>query len=165
MPVVDFDSLYRDHAPAVLRFSYWLSGDRSWAEDITSETFIRVWTARERVDLATVTGYLLTIARRLYLQGIARSKRTAEIEHDVEDARPDPLRRAEERAELEAVVGDLQALPEIDRAALLMRATDNLPYTEIAAALDLTVSNAKVKVHRARLKLAQLRLRRGDTTT
>jgi len=164
MPLVDFDSLYRDHAPAVLRFACWLSGDRAWAEDITSETFIRVWTARDRVDLATVTGYLLTIARRLYLQGITRSKRTTEIEHDIEDRGPDPLRRAQERAEFKAVVGDLQTLPEIDRAALLMRATENLPYTEIAAALDLTVTNAKVKVHRARLKLAQLRLRRGDTT-
>jgi RNA polymerase sigma-70 factor (ECF subfamily) len=163
VPLVDFTTLYEEHAPTVLRFAYWLSGDRSLAEDITSETFVRVWTARERVDLKTVTGYLLTIARHLYLQGITRSRRATELAGEVEDPRPDPHMCAEERAELDAVLADLQALPETDRAALLMRANENLPYTEIAAALGITVTNAKVKVHRARLKLAQQRLRRGGT--
>jgi RNA polymerase sigma-70 factor (ECF subfamily) len=44
----------------------------------------------------------------------------------------------------------LQSVPEIDRAALLMRAFHDLPYEEIAAALGISVASAKVKVHRAR---------------
>jgi RNA polymerase sigma-70 factor (ECF subfamily) len=55
------------------------------------------------------------------------------------------------------VAAALRQLPEVDRAALLMRAEDGLPYEEIAAALGLSVAAARVKVHRARLKLAAAR--------
>jgi len=59
------------------------------------------------------------------------------------------------------VIADLQTLPEPDRAALLMRAEEQMPYEEIAAALGITAGSAKVKVHRARLRLAELRMNRG----
>jgi RNA polymerase sigma-70 factor (ECF subfamily) len=161
---VDFATLYERHAAEVMRFSYWLCGDRTLAEDITAETFVRVWTARERVDLTTVTGYLLAIARNLFLQGVARERRRGELADEPADPRPDPHRVAEDRDEAAAVLGDLRSLPEVDRAALLMRATADTPYADIAAALTISEGAAKVKVHRARLKLAEARLRRERTT-
>ena len=159
--MIDFQSLYDTHAAAVFRFVYALSGDRATAEDVTSETFVRVWTARDRVDLATVTGYLFTIARHLYLGGLRRDRRRAVLDREPEDGAPGPHDVAAGRAELSAVLADLQGLPEPDRAALLMRAEDQLPYEEIAAALNITVGAAKVKVHRARRRLAERRLERG----
>jgi RNA polymerase sigma-70 factor (ECF subfamily) len=159
--VIEFTSLYERHAGAVFRFALSLSGDRALAEDITSETFVRVWTARARVDLQTVAGYLLTIARHLYLQGVSRDRRRGQLGAEPADSNPGPHAQAEGRAELEAVLADLQTLPEPDRAALLMRAEDQLPYEEIAAALRITAGAAKVKVHRARLRLAELRMNRG----
>ena len=51
-----------------------------------------------------------------------------------------------------ASTGDAEAL---DR--LLMRAQDGIPYEEIATALGLSLPAVKVKVHRARLRLAELR--------
>ena len=59
--------------------------------------------------------------------------------------------------ELDRVLRALQEFPEVDRAALLMRADEGLPYEEIAVALGLPVATVKVKVHRARLRLAQIR--------
>jgi RNA polymerase sigma-70 factor (ECF subfamily) len=59
------------------------------------------------------------------------------------------------------VLAALQALPEIDRAAVLMRAEEGMSYEEIAAALGISLPAAKVKVHRARLKLAEARLPGG----
>jgi hypothetical protein len=61
--VIDFSKLYRTHAGEVHRFVLFLSGDPALADDILSETFIRLWHARDRVDLTTVKGYLLAIAR------------------------------------------------------------------------------------------------------
>jgi RNA polymerase sigma-70 factor (ECF subfamily) len=58
------------------------------------------------------------------------------------------------------VLSWMQRLPEIDRAALVMRAQGELSYEAIAAALGLSVPAARVKVHRARLKLEELRVRR-----
>jgi RNA polymerase sigma-70 factor, ECF subfamily len=75
--VTDFDALYRQYAGQVYRFALSLSGNRAVAEDITSETFIRVWTARDRLDLTTVIGYLLTIAMVADLQTLAEPDRAA----------------------------------------------------------------------------------------
>jgi RNA polymerase sigma-70 factor, ECF subfamily len=162
--VTDFDALYREHAAHVYRFALSLSGNRAVAEDITSETFVRVWTARDRVDLTTVIGYLLTIARRLYLQGIARDRRRDVLVTEPADTRPPQDLVAEHRADLDAVLVDLQALPELDRSALLMRANDRMPYGQIGCALGITPGAAKVKVHRARQRLAAQRIarERGD---
>ncbi len=158
--MIDFDGLYVLHSGAVFRFALSLSGNRAMAEDITSETFIRVWSARDRVDLTTVIGYLITIARHLYLEQARGDRNRQAIDRDWEDATPGPHALAQGRAELEAVLADLQTLPEPDRAALLMRAQDQMSYEDIAAALGISVGAAKVKVHRARRKVAALRMNR-----
>ena len=71
---------------------------------------------------------------------------------------------ASSRDELRAVFEALQQLPEIDRAALLLRAHEGLSYAEIAATLDLTVAAARVKVHRARMRLIEWRTARSQPT-
>lgn len=157
----DVEALYRRHAPAVFRFALSLSGSRAAAEDLTSETFVRLWTARDRVDVTTVVGYLFTITRHLYLQGVARDRRRAPLEGNPIDSRPLHDDVAETRSELDSVLADLQTLPEPDRSALLMRAHDDMPYAEIAAALRISAGSAKVKVHRARQRLAARRIARS----
>jgi RNA polymerase sigma-70 factor, ECF subfamily len=169
--MLDFATLYADHARDVRRFAHFLSGDAAAADDITSETFIRAWGARERLDLTSVRGYLFAIARNLHLQelrrGRSRSGRGLEGGGDPEPATDEvsPERRAAARSELARVLADLQELPEVDRAALLMRAEDQLPYDEIARVLNLTLSATKVKIHRARLRLAEARLGRSAKET
>jgi len=154
---VDFLTLYRAHARDVHRFVLFLSGDATLADDLVSETFVRMWHARERLDLRTVKGYLFAIARNLYLQERRRTRRVASLDDAIVDPAPGPLERADARAELGAVMAALQELPEVDRAAVLMRADADMPYDEIASALGISESAAKVKVHRARLKLAAAR--------
>jgi RNA polymerase sigma-70 factor (ECF subfamily) len=48
----------------------------------------------------------------------------------------------------------IQSLPEVDRAAFLLRVQHELSYDEIARILQLPLTTLKVKIHRARLKLA-----------
>ena len=83
--MTDVEALYRQHASAVYRFALSLSGDRATAEDLTSETFVRLWTARDRLDLTTVLGYLLTITRHLYLQGRRHQARRSDLLEDPTD--------------------------------------------------------------------------------
>src|SRR5580765_5885890 len=94
---VEFSRLYRAYAGDVRRFALFLSGDASLADDIVSETFIRMWNARARVDLATVKAYLFAIVRNLYLQQRRQAKRMAPIDTDVPDTQPDPLQQAHAR--------------------------------------------------------------------
>jgi RNA polymerase sigma-70 factor (ECF subfamily) len=155
--VTDFGELYRNHAPDVFRFALYLCGDRGEAEEITSETFVRAWTAPGEIRMATVKGYLFTIARHLFLKGRTRRSRHVELDETLHDPKPGPQAAAEHDSELRAVLAALQKLPEVDRAALLMRAGDEMPYEEIARALGISLSAVKVKIHRARLALAHIR--------
>jgi RNA polymerase sigma-70 factor, ECF subfamily len=152
-----FSDLYRAHARDVHRFALFLSGDRALADDIVSETFIRMWHARARVDLSTVKAYLFAIARNLYLQQRRRARRLTAIVDTLPDPQPDPQAQAGARDELRIVLAALKALPEVDRSAVLMRAEAGMPYGDIGRALGISETAAKVKVHRARLKLAAAR--------
>lgn len=154
-PLTDFARLYREHAADVHRFAVYLSGDPPLADDLVSEAFVRVWTARERVELTTVRGYLFAIVRNLLLQHVQHERRRLPLDERITDGRPDPEVRTTDRSRLEKVLAALHNLPEADRAAVLMRANGELPYQEIAAALRISVTAAKVKVHRARLRLAE----------
>ena len=127
------------------------------AEDITSEAFVRAWTAPANIRTATVKAYLFTIARNVYLQMLRKERRLTEVNDRMADPTADPLERASNREELDHVLQGLQELPEVDRAALLMRAQDELSYREIASILGITSASVRVKVHRARIKLNQLR--------
>ena len=155
--MTDFEQIYQRHAPDVYRFALYLSGDPALAEDITSETFVRLWTSDETVRMQTVKAYLFAIARNLYIDDRRAAKRRAEIGSDLMERGSSPEALATSRSELQWVLKLLQDLPETDRAALLMRAQQELPYEEIAHALGLSVVAAKVKVHRARMKLAAAR--------
>ena len=154
--MTDFDSLYERYARDVYRFALYLSGSPAQAEDIASETFVRVWTRRDTIRVPSVKAYLFTIARNLHVDGRRREVRHAELPESISDSAPGPEASAQDRQELETVIVALQQLPEVDRAALLMRAQDGIPYEEIATALGLSLPAAKVKVHRARLRLAEL---------
>jgi RNA polymerase sigma-70 factor (ECF subfamily) len=155
--MTDFSALYKKYAPDVFRFALYLSGDRAQAEDITSETFVRVWTSSEPVRVATVKGYLFTIARNLFLQGLRQTSRHVQLDRELPDAQANPYVQAEQKEEVRALLAGLQELPEVDRAALLMRAVDDMPYEEISRALGISLASTKVKIHRARLVLAGIR--------
>ena len=151
--MTDLETLYRRYVSDVHRFSYWLSGNTADADDLTSETFVRAWAGTGSIRVETAKAYLLTIARNLYLKGLRRKRRETEIDPEMSDRGCTSDARVEAQSELASVMDGLQELPEIDRAALLMRAEHEIPYEEIARALGIKPTAAKVKVHRARIFL------------
>jgi RNA polymerase sigma-70 factor (ECF subfamily) len=158
--MVDVGAVYERYAQDVFRFALYLSGNRALAEDIAAETFARAWVARDQIRVGTVKAYLLMIARHLYTDGRRRDWRAAELDAAMPDPAPDPEAAASGREELAGVLRALQELSEPDRAALLLSAREGLSHEEIAAALGLSVTAVKVKIHRARLKLSERRPRK-----
>ncbi|MCA9945091.1 MAG: RNA polymerase sigma factor [Ardenticatenaceae bacterium] len=153
-----FHDLYKRYAPDVYRFALWLSGDPAEAEDITSETFVRAWAHSRKIQTETIKAYLFTIARNLYLQQHRRQKRQVSLAQAAQQTYSGPQAVVENRLALTDVLQQLQKMPESDRAALVLRVQHGLPYAEIARVLGISLSAAKVKVHRARLKLTAVRL-------
>lgn len=157
MDALDFGSLYERYSADVLRFALYLTGSRVEAEDIAAETFARAWAASGEIRVGTVKAYLLMIARNLHLERVRAHRHTTPLEFEVEDPRAGPETAALDQDELRAVLAALSRLPEVDRTALLMRADGGLSYDAIAAALGLSVAAVRVKVHRARRRLQELR--------
>lgn len=105
---MDFHDIYERHAAAVLRFATGLTGNPTLAQDLTSDAFVRLWTASGEIRLETVRAYLFTIVRNLYRSDRRRSWRAAPLD----DTMPDPVERVadpvERRSELAAALRALK---------------------------------------------------------
>lgn len=152
----DYHQLYQRYAGEVYRFALWLSGNPQDAQDITSETFVRCWTAPNEPCLDSVKAYLFAIARNLYRKQWRRDSRRELLEETLPDTGIRPDEAAAARDEFERTLAAMQTLPELDRTTLLLRAEEGLSYEEISAVTGLSVTAAKVRVFRARAKLAAL---------
>jgi RNA polymerase sigma-70 factor (ECF subfamily) len=159
----DLETIYRRHAPAVLRFAWGLCGNRTRAEDLVSETFVRLLTKAPKIETQTALAYLLAIARNAFLDGTRSRRREVPLSDDLRVLGRDPADRIDDAARLRAVMEKLRALPEGERAALLLRVDHELPYDEIAGVLGISITAAKVRVHRARSRLAAAREVGGKT--
>jgi RNA polymerase sigma-70 factor (ECF subfamily) len=69
---------------------------------------------------------------------------------------PDTGGSPDDNTKLSLALQALGALPEGERAALLLRLDHDMSYEDIAATLNISLAAAKVRVHRARLKLASV---------
>ena len=156
--MLTFNKLYESYAQDVFRFSLWLSGSRNMADDITSETFIRAWTHFQPIRTETLKAYLFTIARNYYLGQMRKEKRIVELD----DQLPDPVALPEIKVELLDEIKQVQiflrSLPECDRTVFILRVQHSIPYAEIARIMEISESAAKVKIHRTRKKLTQIRI-------
>jgi len=160
-----FHELYSRHSADVYRFALWLTGNPQDAQDITSETFVRAWTAPEGPRAETVKAYLLTIARNLHRKQWRRASRLEPLT-DRQETTPDTRARPDESAvsqeDFQRTLAAVQKLPEPDRTVLLLRAEQEMSYDDIAAATGISAAAAKVRVFRARAKLAALLRPEGE---
>ena len=152
----NFHELYARYAGEVFRFAHWLTGNPDEAREITTETFARVWTAAEEPRTESVKAYLFTIARNLHRQQWRRASRFEALDEGMPDTAVAPDEAAAKQDEFQRTLAAVQALPETDRTLLLLRAEEDLSYEDIATATGLSVTAAKVRVFRARAKLAAI---------
>ena len=152
--MIGFHDLYERHWRDVYRFALFLSGNPAHAEDLTSDTFVRAWTARGSIREATLRAYLLTITRNLWRDMERRNRRLVALEAAGE---PAIAPRGDHLADLGWTERQLELVAAGDRAALLLYARDGLSYDEVARRLNISVSAVKSRVFRARQALAVLR--------
>jgi len=159
---MDFAEIYGRYARDVHRFSVYLSGNPTLAEDLTAETFVHAFCGKTELRVDTVKAYLFAIARNLYRDFIERERKLVPVSELAEraDPGPSPSRAAEDRQELSTVLKEIQQLPESQREALVLSLDDGLRYEQIGAILGCSVEAVRVRVHRARL---QLKMRIGST--
>ncbi len=153
--------LYDRYARVVFSYLLRLSGNRSLADDLTGETFYRALIALDSFrGEASVKTWLLRIARNLYLRRCERERRSTSLDALQEQgvafpAPSDPENDLLNDEKSRAIQHALLALSESDRSILLLSADEEMSCEEIAQVLEISVTAVKVRLYRARRRLAE----------
>ncbi len=153
-----FVSLYNQHKGAVYGFVYKMLMDRQAAQDVTQDTFIRVYEHRERlVATGAFKSWLFTIARNQCLNYLRKAKRVDSLEEpDTLPGLRSPSLDLERSDAIRFVNHVLARLSTDYREVLILREYQNLSYEDIAAVTRSTVSAVKSRLFKARRKMAVL---------
>ena len=157
---LDVEELYRREASRLLAMLVVYLGDRAEAEDVVQEAFLRVQRSWDRIDSPErAAPYLRATAFNLARSGMRRSLRPmrAPREHGPDPSPEDGLLLREDQRR---VLAGLGALPERQRACVVLRYHGELGVAEIASALDVSENSVKTHLRRGLASLeAQLRSR------
>ena len=154
-PMPSWDDLVRQHADRVYRLAYRLSGNQHDAEDLTQETFIRVFRSVQNYQPGTFEGWLHRITTNLFLdmvrrRGRIRMEALPEDYERVPASDPDPEQIYHDSrlgADLQAALDSLA--PEF-RAAVVLCDIEGLSYEEIGATLGVKLGTVRSRIHRGR---------------
>jgi RNA polymerase sigma-70 factor (ECF subfamily) len=161
----DWEAVYRDNVDRIYRLMFAKVGNRPDAEDLTAEVFLAALRPlRVSASVGEVRAYLTATARTV-LAGYWRrtlGREITTIAEELESAAADaaPPAASPGGTEPSEVAGRmdkvLDQLPEQYRRILRMRFLEGYSVREAAAALGVSVGNAKVLQHRALRRAAQL---------
>jgi RNA polymerase sigma-70 factor (ECF subfamily) len=167
-----FGVLLEKHRSSVVHFLYRMMQNSAVAEELAQEVFLRVYRSRATYEpTAKFTTWLFRIATHLALNALRDHKHERlqeRLDHDssdmparqVSDARPSVEQRMVYQARLDEVRQAIAALPEKQRAAVLMHKYEEMEYSQIAKVLNCSESAVKSLLFRAyealRARLAHL---------
>jgi RNA polymerase sigma-70 factor (ECF subfamily) len=155
-----WDELVRQHADRVYRLAYRLSGNQHDAEDLTQETFIRVFRSVQNYQPGTFEGWLHRITTNLFLDMVRRRGRIRmEALPEDYDRVPADDPNPEQIFHDSRLGPDLQAaldsLPPEFRAAVVLCDIEGLSYEEIGATLGVKLGTVRSRIHRGRQALRE----------
>jgi RNA polymerase sigma-70 factor (ECF subfamily) len=139
--------LYERHKQQVFRYLYYRLGDVPTAEDLTTETFLRVIQAlpRFRNGGAPIQAWIFQIARNLATDRLRRTKR--DRQELLDDEVIDPALPPEIMAEKSLVVAELhtalQQLTDDQREVILLRFIEGLSIADVAHTISKSESAVK----------------------
>jgi RNA polymerase sigma-70 factor (ECF subfamily) len=167
-----FGVLLEKHRSSVVHFLYRMMQNSAVAEELAQEVFLRVYRSRATYEpTAKFTTWLFRIATHLALNALRDHKHERLQERlddafsdmparQVSDARPSVEQRMVYQARLDEVRQAIAALPEKQRAAVLMHKYEEMEYSQIAKVLNCSESAVKSLLFRAyealRARLAHL---------
>lgn len=156
-----FKEVYRVVFPVVMRVAYHVTYDMDASEDICQEAFVRFFDRGLTFPSVDEAKYwLIRVTKNLSINYVKRKGREV-VAVDRIKRQPLPAMKSGE----ETMINDetcnlvreaIQRLPEKLRAVLVLKEYSDLNYKEIASILNISESNVKVRVHRAKQQLEKL---------
>jgi RNA polymerase sigma-70 factor (ECF subfamily) len=178
-----WEAIVRQNWRKVFNVAYKFVGKHDQAEDLTQDTFLKIFKALNTFDRrANFQTWIISISRNLcidHYRSVRKERQMIAREVDTGDLQPaSPDRGPYQAAEHQDLRGllrqALQALPVSLRTAVVLRDLQELSYQEIADRLGLPEGTVKSRINRGRIELAHqlkrlqdkqpaLRRRRGTT--
>ena len=153
-----FNTLVNLHENQVFSLALQLLRDRGEAEDITQETFIKLWENLPKVDLVRARPWLLQVTRNACFDRMRRRnlERGTVSPGDEADVSGSPERLLEQDQVRNRVSEAIAALDEPYRTLVILRDIQHNSYRDIERILELSADQVKVYLYRARQKLKRI---------
>jgi len=148
-----FRELFERYFQALYNYALTLTRNPAQAEDITQEAFIRAHTNLSKLGPPwNFHAWIFRTARNYFIDQIRRERETdpLEDERQVISTGPSPEKETFSREVSVRVHSTLDRLPDRQREILMLRELQGFSYSEIGRIMDLSDSNVKVSLHRAR---------------
>ena len=161
-----FSLIVRAYEQPVYNYVLRLVGDRSLAEDLTQEVFLRVFQGLPRFSLrCKFTTWLFQVTKNRVLDELRAKERRPLTPVTLDDApHLEALDQPAERVEaIDGLWRAIDALPVDLKMALLLRDVVGLSYNEIADSLEITLATVKWRIYKAREEVALALAREGIT--
>ncbi|MDX1461247.1 MAG: RNA polymerase sigma factor [Xanthomonadales bacterium] len=143
---------YQDQAWTLARY---ILKDDSEAEDATQEAFVKLWHHKDSIDPNSIKPWLMRVTRNHCLDRLRRRKPETEFEEYQAADDHGPLADFE-RGELGSwLQRAIAGLKEPYRSLVVLRDVQHHSYDEVAGALELSLAQVKVYLHRARKQLRE----------
>jgi len=159
-----FTVLVRTYETPVHNYILRLTGDRTLAEDLTQEVFVRVMHGLPRFSLrCKFTTWLFQVTKNRVLDELrARERRPQGVASFDEMRALETYDQPAERIEtIDAIWRAVEDLNPDLKMALLLRDVVGLPYNDIADALEITLSTVKWRIFKAREEVQVILARDG----
>lgn len=152
LTATQFEALYRRTAPELHAYLSRRVGDA--ASDLLSEVFVVAWNRRRELPAKRLhRAWLFGVARRVALGHSRSALRRADAERRA-FLTPAPTEDAAREAACRIVREALSGLNETDRELIRLTEWEELTIVEAAVAIGITAGTARVRLHRARQRLA-----------
>ena len=155
----DFREAFHTHKDVVFRFAFRMTRSVATAEDIVQDAFVILWRRPGAVDPArgTLRSFLLGAARNLILKRWRKDRPQEPLDHDrIPDLTVDIASRLESLDRADAVARALEALPPLQREALILAEYEELSLSELARVTGADLAAVKSRLNRARQNLRRL---------
>ncbi|MFZ0390882.1 MAG: sigma-70 family RNA polymerase sigma factor [Calditrichia bacterium] len=161
-----YDTLVRRYKDQLLNFVYRFVSNRTDAEDIVQETFLRVYKNKHYYkEIAKFSTWVYTIAGNLAKTELRRRKRhkifsvsnfvNEERDYDIPDREHSPERKVDGSIKENMIQSAIEKLPPKFKEVIILRDVQGFAYEEISQILNIPLGTVKSRVNRGRLKLQE----------